>query len=391
MKNIAGFQYCYGCGVCASACPKKTISMRTDSNGFYIPEVDPEGCVECGICLDVCSFNHKSPLQEKNFEIKSFASWSKDPKTRLRCSSGGVGFEIGRSLLEQGYSAIVCRYNPDTRRAEHYIARTEEELLDSIGSKYIPSDSYNGFSRIKKGRKYFIAGTPCQIDSIRRWIRRMKMEDDVVLLDFFCHGVPSLLLWDKYISEVEHKIGKLGPFLWRDKETGWHDSWVMKIPGRYASWFSKGDLFYRMFLADRCLGKQCYHDCKFKYDRSAADIRIGDLWGRKYKHDEKGVNGVVCNTPKGVEIMEKLTDKLYIDISSLAIVGEAQMKKCAHKPISYKFVMRSLKEATSLETIYRKAYRMEIVDRIIKRTRYYASRFPSKICEIIGLKQRLEQ
>ena len=43
---------------------------------------------------------------------------------------------------------------------------------------------------------------------------------------------------------------------------------------------SEGDLFYKFFLGNMCLGRACYKDCKFKYLNSAADIRIGDLLGK---------------------------------------------------------------------------------------------------------------
>ena len=119
------------------------------------------------------------------------------------------------------------------------------------------------------------------IDAIRRWVKRMKIDDNVILMDFFCHGVPSLLMWDKYLAIVKDKIGEVDNIVWRDKEGGWHDSWAMKVDERYFSKFSQGDLFYRMFLKNRCLAKPCYDKCKFKGTDSAADIRIGDLWGRK--------------------------------------------------------------------------------------------------------------
>lgn len=42
-----------------------------------------------------------------------------------------------------------------------------------------------------------------------------------------------------------------------------------------------------MFLGDYCSGKHCQERCKYKYDKSSADIRIGDLWGKTYAKDEK--------------------------------------------------------------------------------------------------------
>ena len=56
---------------------------------------------------------------------------------------------------------------------------------------------------INKKEKYLVTGTPCQIDSFRKYIKKFRVEDNFVLMDFFCHGVPSKLVWDKYITEKE--------------------------------------------------------------------------------------------------------------------------------------------------------------------------------------------
>ena len=105
--------------------------------------------------------------------------------------------------------------------------------MQSIGSKYIQSYTEEAFKRIKrKEQKYLITGTPCQIDSFRRYIQRFHCEDNFVLLDFFCHGVPSMLLWKKYTEWAEKKVGKITYASWRNKWTGWHDSWAMGIDGK---------------------------------------------------------------------------------------------------------------------------------------------------------------
>ena len=139
MNNVLKFEYCYGCGVCSAACPKKIISIRLNKNGFYEPYIeDKNSCIECCICLDVCSFYQKE-LAIKNKPIKSWAAWSNDQRVRRKCSSGGVGFEIGKQLIEQGHKAVGCRYDIEKQRAEHFIATTVEEFVQSIGSKYIQS------------------------------------------------------------------------------------------------------------------------------------------------------------------------------------------------------------------------------------------------------------
>lgn len=359
MHSILSIRDCFGCGVCSATCPKKIISISLNIDGFYEPYiVDVDKCTNCGLCLDVCAFNH-SELSLSERKIKSWAAWSNDEDVRRKCSSGGIGFELGKQLIEQGYHAVGCRYDIAEQRAEHYIATTIEEFIQSIGSKYIQSYTADAFRLIqRKGQKYLITGTPCQIDSFRRMIRKFRCEDNFLLMDFFCHCVPSMWAWKAYIKMLEPKIGKVTYVSWRNKfEYGWHDSWLMGIDGEktagQVNWntdlktliaeketfiqsrMSQGDMFYKLFLGDICLGPQCEKNCKYKYDQSSADIRIGDLWGETYKKDQKGVSALVAFTDRGRDIIENLQNVTLIE-HPFDVVAEGQMKKNAHhKELSF--------------------------------------------------------
>lgn len=372
--NISNIHDCYGCGVCAVVCSQKIIEISLNSDGFYEPNItDASKCTNCGLCVDVCAYSHDE-LSVNNSPLKSYAAWSKEPAVRRKCSSGGVGFEIGRYLINQGYKVCGVRYNVETNRAEHYIATNDTELIPSIGSKYIQSYTVNGFKAINRKEKYLVTGTPCQIDSFRRYIRKFKKEDNFVLMDFFCHGVPSMLIWDKYVKWAEAKVGKLTYVSWRNKFTGWHDSWAMSIDGintaeaedwnrpynqlikerkgTFNSRLSQGDMFYRLFLSDACLGKACYEKCKYKYNKSAADIRIGDLWGNVYSKDEKGVSSAITFTAKGNEILKQC----HIELTAhpFNIVAEGQMKKNAQITKQRLLLLKELQNYKTDITIFKK-------------------------------------
>lgn len=366
--NINHIHDCYGCGVCATVCGKKIIQIHLNKDGFYEPCIDElDKCTDCGLCMDVCSYSQEG-LSLKETSIRSYAAWSKDAAVRRKCSSGGVGFELGRTLINQGFKVCGVRYNAEKNIAEHYIATTVEELIQSIGSKYIQSYTVDGFKAVNRKEKYLITGTPCQIDSFRRYIRRFNVEDNFILMDFFCHGVPSKLMWDRYIKEVEKITGKVTYVSWRNKFTGWHDSWAMSIDGEktgervnwhdsynllikekkgfFNSRLSQGDMFYRLFLSDACLGKACYEKCKFKYDKSSADIRIGDLWGNTYKDNEDGVSAAIAFTEKGNEQLKECNCELVEH--SFEVVAEGQMKKRAIKTFLSSCVFSSLRKDTRL-------------------------------------------
>ena len=163
--NISDIHNCYGCGVCTKACPVHIIDLHLNKEGFY------------------------EPLK--------------------KCSSGGVGFEIGKYLLGKGYKVVGVRYNAEKGRAEHFIASSLEELVQTTGSKYIQSYPVDGWKDIDRNGKYLVTGTPCQIDSFRYYMKKMRLpEENFILLDFFCHGVPSMLAWQKYCKDVEKRLGE---------------------------------------------------------------------------------------------------------------------------------------------------------------------------------------
>lgn len=395
-NNISDIRNCYGCGLCATVCPQKIIEIHLNRYGFYEPYIiDKIKCSNCALCVSICSYLHDE-LALKEPSITSYGGWSKDQQIRHKCSSGGVGFEIGRYLLGQEYKVCGVRYNVKKNIAEHYIASCINELIPSIGSKYIQSYTVDGFKAIKRKEKYLVTGTPCQIDSFRRYIKKFNVENNFILMDFFCHGVPSMLMWHKYITEAEQKVGKPKDVTWRNKLTGWHDSWVMSIEGSFHgekaeakddkranylnSRWTQGDNFYRMFLSDICLGRACYDKCKFKYDFSSADIRIGDAWGEHYNKNEEGVNVILAFTDKGREILQAS----YVELEELPldIVASGQMKRCPKRPKSYNITMKLLRQkGLTLDQVLDKQTKIQVwqhrfsylirPDRVIKKLLTY--------------------
>ncbi len=333
--NVGNIHDCFGCGVCAIACGRKIIDIHLNKEGFYEPYlIDEDKCTDCGLCVDVCSFSHDNYSLKKCI-TRSYAAWSKNDDVRQFCSSGGVGYEVARMLIKGGYKVCGVRYNVELNRAEHYIASNEEELKQSVGSKYIQSYTLDCFRQIKRNEKYLVVGTPCQIDSFRRYIQKYKCEDNFVLMDFFCHGVPSKLMWDKYVRKVEREIGEFSSVAWRCKKSGWHDSWVMSFSKKnkdlvYYSYYTKGDLFYSLFLGHFCIGKQCHNNCRFKCEKSSADIRIGDFWGKIYSKDEEGVSAVISLTEKGDNILNSV-ESLVFKPHTIEEVTEGQQKSNAEQ------------------------------------------------------------
>ena len=365
--NISGVHNCYGCGVCAVACYRHIIRIKLNRDGFYEPYItDSNKCTDCGSCMDVCAYSHNDlPLRDIN--IKSYAAWSNAETVRRKCSSGGVSFEFALMLINKGYKVCGVKYNPTKNRAEHYIAETEEECKQSIGSKYIQSYTVDGFNAINKKEKYLVIGTPCQIDSFRRYTRRFRCEDNFILMDFFCHGVPSYGLWEKYLKYS--RINSPENIVWRNKDFGWHDSYNMIIKDTFRTFqcrASERDLFYKYFLGDYCLGRQCVDSCRFKKFNSCADIRIGDFWGKTYQNNEDGVSAVITFTERGDEVLKQSNCKVVEYPLDIVVDGQMENNACNNR------------QSVLFCKLLRTNMPLNIIDKIIM-IQYYYTRIKDKL------------
>lgn len=369
MSRIDTSLECFGCGVCTAICPKHCIDMKMTKDGFLSPNIDDKLCIDCGLCARICSFvtfqnNDKSV-------IEAFSVYAKDDAIRKSCSSGGVAHLLADKMAQDGVSYFGAVYDTQTNGVEHIIAKTNIEREKIKGSKYLQSNIQKNLPQIFKSGKYIIVGTPCQIASIRNIASLKKKEDNLLLVDFFCHGVPSDLLWKVFLKEMHnrYKTIKFDNIAFRDKQKGWH-SFVMRFdiknqPNRYYAQ-SEGNMFYRFFLSNSCLGKSCYK-CKFHHLESQADLRIGDLWGEKYKKDDKGVSGVLALTKKGKEAIKQLENDALIVRETQDIVTEGQIKEALPTQSNRGLVLWLLRQGLTLKAIYSIAIFPFRVQKFIKR------------------------
>lgn len=302
----AGSDKCCGCTGCASACPRRCISMDIDSEGFRYPTVDTGRCTDCGACVKVCPF--ASPWQPRR-PTEVYAAWNKDSAVRRLSSSGGVFTLLAERTVREGGVVFGARFTPDWR-VEIAPVESVEGLAAFRGSKYLQADMGGAFSQARKilaeGRKVLFCGTPCQVAGLRHFLR--KAPDNLLAVDFVCHGVPSPKVWEKYLDEIATAGRRaIADVQFRDKPDGWKR---FNFTLRYddgaktycASSFFGANHYMRAFLADMTLRPSC-HNCLAKSGRSHSDITIADYWGVGGAHpemdDDGGTSLIMVNTDKG--------------------------------------------------------------------------------------------
>lgn len=280
--NISCVQKCSGCGACASICAQRAIEICLNDDGFYTSQVNHKRCIDCGLCTKVCM--HLASDDER----VSFISESKKYKAKLlseeisSSSSGGIAYALMHYGLKNGYSVLGVRYDPTENIAKFSIADSFKEIEAFRGSKYIQAKTYPEIDISDRKKKYLFIGTPCQVYGYSRVAELQNRRDDFIFVDFFCHGVPSMLVWKKYIKEfTQDRLVEALTF--RDKLHGYHKfviTVLMKDGEKKESAERKNNPFYQLFDSGYVMSEGCY-DCPLRYTKSAADIRIGDFWDDK--------------------------------------------------------------------------------------------------------------
>ena len=310
MIQIDEKKNCSGCTACASICSRNCIEMKEDSEGFKYPVVDTVKCVQCGACDKVCPI--KNPIQEEVVPQRAYLVQHNDEKIRLDSSSGGAFTAIASVILEKGGVVFGAAYD-DYFHVHHTYVENVYDLKKFRNSKYVQSDMGDSFKQTKQflndGRWVCFSGTPCQIEGLSKYLGRQH--DGLVLVDVVCHGIPSPLIWDKYLEYQKTDVDKPDNIRFRDKYYGYKYS-TMSIIQNGKNIYHAGsqlDPMLRAFFSDICDRPSCY-SCPFKKRYRVSDLTIWDCFSvydfDKKKDDDKGTTRVLCHTEKGTAVVQEM-------------------------------------------------------------------------------------
>ncbi len=314
-------QKCTGCSACQQACPKKCISMLPDHEGFLYPVVDESQCVQCGRCIKACLLEQKIPEQsDRLVPVQAWAMKHKDKERIMKSASGGAFAALAEHVLEHGGVVFGCAYN-ENMQVVHCSVSDVDELWKLQSSKYVQSNTLNTFSEAKQylneGKIVLYSGTPCQIVGLHLFLG--KQYENLYTVDLICHGVPSPLLFKKYLTWLEKSAGgKISGYNFRDKrKRGWNDVFVYsyRTAAKELFNYAECDPYFKHFLIQDTY-RECCYNCSFAQPERYSDFTIGDYWGIEHIHPEfeesTGVSALIVNTEKGASCLSALRSKITL-------------------------------------------------------------------------------
>lgn len=320
MINITKKEKCTGCSACFDICPTKAISLITDIEGFWYPEVNLELCTDCGLCEKTCAELHINELKQSGttHDPIVYAALHKDDHTRRESTSGGLFSALANKIYEKGGYVGGAVYNDDFY-VEHLISNNPADLIRIRGSKHFQSNTTGLFKQTKKllrnGENVLICAAPCQIASLRLFLG--KEYENLTTVDFICLGINSPKIFHKHLESLEHKYGaKTVSVQGKNKDNGWR-SLAYKISFENNKVYLREgikDNFTRGFIGAQINCRPTCYECKYKEFPRISDITLGDFWGiekvDKTMDDNMGTSAVLLNSNKGIVLFDSIKDQI---------------------------------------------------------------------------------
>lgn len=408
IKSIIETLKCCGCEACVQVCPKQCIIMKENPHGFMFPTINTKECIKCGLCERSCPAIIKTkPVSPYG----TYAGFNLDKKIRMASSSGGVFAAIAKHIIKENGVVFGARWN-NKHELIHSYTETLEGVHEFLGSKYLQSKigySYQeAESFLRLGRKVLFSGTPCQILALKLFLK--KEYQNLITVDFICHGVPSPGVFRWYLQEEINKLAKIkktelnsipsqlhlpynykiGGIFFRDKRLGWKKfSFVLNIIVQkrhnhirniQLSQSLRKNPYLKGFIHNLYLRPSCYN-CPVKKLKSGSCITIGDFWGVNSIipgiDDDSGVSAIIINSKNAEHLIADLQLE-KVDFKDLCRCNSAISKSSTRNPFSdYFWQLSNLSFSKRIKIIF-KPDSHEVITKI--KTIFF--KLKTKVCNI---------
>jgi acetyltransferase-like isoleucine patch superfamily enzyme/coenzyme F420-reducing hydrogenase beta subunit len=310
---------CTGCNACVATCPQQCISTKIDEEGFWYPEINKSGCIECNRCENMCPVLNKKRDVFDRYKIPFvYGAYNTNQEIRIDSTSGGIFSALAEEIFDNDGYIGGAIYKED--HTVVHILTADRSMLPAIrSSKYLQSyigELYSDIDRVlQSGKKALICAAPCQIAGLYAYLGHDY--DNLITCDFICLGVNSPKVFKKYMDMLEKRYhSKASKIKFKDKTFGWHrfsikvdfDSGKSYCKDRYHDPFFIGYLQAKNFARPSC------YACQFKNMPRQSDITLADFWGiekiDRSMDQDLGTSLVLVNSNKGKLIIDSLGNKI---------------------------------------------------------------------------------
>jgi len=297
---------CNGCLSCVNACPFDALGVTRDEFGYYVPELIPQNCTDCGLCVRVCPAIDL-PVKRNDIEPSCYSFQSTDQHLLQTSTSGGAFMVLATEMLRQGGAVAGAAW--DGVNLRHILVDRFEDLPQLQKSKYLqPSVGmlYREIkSRLHAQQPVLFSGLPCQVAGLQSFLK--KPYKLLTTVDLLCGNTPSSAFFTSYIEET---FGAVQSYEFRYKgpeATGPHTVKVTHLDGHKEVRSQQEDLYQQAYHPHTMCPLHC-ENCRYQAVPRYGDITIGDFWGlpiRDPKVDGRpGVSVILVNNTQGKQYLE---------------------------------------------------------------------------------------
>lgn len=320
---------CTGCAACVNVCPVSCIQMISDEEGFEYPSADLNVCINCGKCEKTCPVLNPESLKNDFLHQECYAARINDDSIWSQSSSGGAFTALCKAFADIPDRLFIFGCEID---ADNIVKHSFVEGIENIGkyrrSKYVQSKIGLCYKDVKKllleQKKVIFVGTPCQVAGLTSYLGT-KPYENLLKVDFICHGVGSPLVFDRYINDLKKRFKTSDiSYSFRQKmlQNNELHIYVSKIQYGSKKTYLEKDAYNRLFLNQLCLRPSCSENCQFRTLERTGDITIADFKGLysvfpNLQGDYKNYSTVIFNTYQGLKYKERL--KQFMNLLSCSI------------------------------------------------------------------------
>lgn len=378
---------CTGCYACLNVCPKSAINMSYDKNGFLYPKINQKLCIGCDLCKKVCPIMN---IPRKEDSLQEYIAYAKNYKTQLSSSSGGIFQNLAEYVLKN--DGVVFGVGIDENKTiKHMMVDNIDDLYRIVGTKYVQSEIGYTFSEVKEllneGKFVLFSGTSCQIAGLKNFLK--KDYANLITVDLICHGVPSPLVFKKYLNNIsDNNLDNIQTIEFRKKDSNNH-KYMFTVNfknGTKIEEIYNENIYIKGFLNNLYIRPSCFN-CHFKDVYRCSDITLGDFWSAEDFYPEfyniDGNSSVIIHTDKGHRIFDKIqnmTNYMSTDLKKIT-----KWNDCFYKSVkpsgAYEIFLEDYLKTERIIDLIGKCIMLDSVNK--KKSNKYLSKTIMKIKEIL--------